>query len=268
VSLDVSWRAILELGRYPAPVRAQLGQALAATALLSATVKFQGSMILQIRSSGPLRTLVAQATDQRQLRGLARWEGEVPDATLVSVFGDGYLVLTVEPRNGKRYQGTVALDGNSLADALNNYFIQSEQLATRLWLSADARRASGLLLQALPEPEAQREDWVRLTTLAATASAGELVTLPTEGLLYRLFNEEPVRLLDPEPVSFRCTCSRQRVADTLQALGKGETDAIIDEQGSVEVDCEFCNRHYSFDAVDVEQIFASGLRRQAPARTQ
>jgi molecular chaperone Hsp33 len=264
VSLDASWRAVLGLADYPPAVGAQLGQALSAVTLLSATIKFQGSLILQAQGSGPLRTLVAQATHERQLRGLARWGGRVPDSGLPQVFGEGHLVMTVAPRRGKRYQGIVALQGGCLADALHTYFTRSEQLGTRLWLAADAGRACGLLLQALPGPEGGREDWERISMLGATLVPEELLSLAPRELLYRLFHQERVRLLDPEPVSFRCTCSRRRVGDTLRALGRAEIDAVLRERGTVEVDCEFCNRHYSFDPVDVELLFASEPPPPAP----
>ena len=269
VHLDASWQAMLKGRDYPDPVRDQFGQAMAAAALLSGTIKFEGSLILQAQGPGPLTTLVAQATNERSLRGLARWNDEVPaDAPLPDVFGDGRVVITVSPDKGERYQGIVPLKGDKLEDALGVYFEQSEQLQTRLWLAADGGRAAGLLIQVLPSESGHEEDWNRIGTLAETVTRQELLQLPADQLLYRLFNEEQVRLFDPEPLSFRCGCSQERISDSLRALGRSELEDILSEQGVIEVDCEFCNRHYRFDPVDVEQLLSTGPQHNAPATTQ
>jgi molecular chaperone Hsp33 len=191
----------------------------------------------------------------------------VPDADLADAFGDGRLVLTVDPRQGTRYQGIVPLEGPDLAAVLGRYFTRSEQLPTRLWLAADGRRAAGLLVQALPSEAGHEADWERIALLAGTVNSEELLSLAPTELLHRLFNQERVRLFDPEPVAFRCTCSRARIEETLQALGREDVRELVRETGSVEVDCEFCNRHYSFDAVDVEALF-TGVTAAAepPAR--
>lgn len=256
VRLDASWQAVLARHSYPPAVRNQLGQALAATVLLSATIKFEGSLILQIQGRGPLSTLVAQATHRRTIRGLAHWHGEVPIGPLPRVFGDSKLVLTIQREGQDPYQGIVALEGDQLATALQRYFLQSEQLPTRLWLVADDDRAAGLLLQKLPGAGPPEEDWGRLVVLADTIHERELLRLPFEDLLYRLFHEETVRLFEPEPVTFRCGCSRQRIETMLLALGRREVENILAEQKAVEVDCEFCNKHYRFDAVDIGMLFA------------
>ncbi|MFM1891432.1 MAG: hypothetical protein RLZ44_509 [Pseudomonadota bacterium] len=256
VQLGASWRAVREQHAYPEAVAVSLGEALAAVALLSGTIKFKGSLILQVRGDGPLGTLVAQASERRTLRGVARWEGEVPNGDLPAVYGAGHLVLTAEAPAGERYQGIVALEGARLADALEAYFAQSEQLATRLWLTADADAAAGLLLQRLPGTAADEDDWGRVCLLAETVQAAELSQLPVRELLRRLFHEEEVRLFDPEPLAFRCSCSRERVAAALQALGRAELQGLLEEDGEVSVDCEFCNRRYRFDAVDLEQLWA------------
>jgi len=270
VHLDASWRAVLSRHPYPERVRNQLGEALAAAVLLTATLKLEGALILQVQGTGPLRTLVAQATHRRTLRGLARWDGEVPDGPLDAVFGSGQVVLTLEPEGGERYQGIVPLSGANLAEALEAYFRTSEQLGTRLRLAADGERAAGLLLQRLPGPsapggEGDDLDWTRLVTLANTVRAQELIKLPTKTLLHRLFHEEDLRLFEPEPVAFRCTCSRQRVEDTLRAMGQAEVESLLEEQGQIEVGCEFCNRTYRWDLVDARQLFAAATHHQMPA---
>jgi molecular chaperone Hsp33 len=262
VQLDASWQAVLERHPYPRAVQAPLGQSLAAVMLLSSTIKFDGTLILQVEAEGPLRTLVAQATDQRTLRGLARWEGEVPDgASLDDTFGAGRLVLTASAPGGERYQGVVALEGESLAGALESYFAQSEQLPTRLWLTADGKRAAGLLLQRLPGAAGDEDAWPRTAMLADTLRDAELLQLGAEDLLRRVFHEETVRLFEPEPVAFRCGCSRERVEGLLRALGRAEVDEALDAQGAIEVTCEFCNRLYRIDAVDAAALWHG----QAPA---
>jgi molecular chaperone Hsp33 len=261
VQLAASWRAVLERHDYPPTVGTQLGQALAAVSLLSGTIKFKGSLILQIQGEGPLSTLVAQATDDRTLRGTAHWRGEVPDGALAAVFGQGRLVLSAE-RGGERYQGVVGLDGEDLAGALEAYFRQSEQLPTRLWLAADGARAAGLLLQRMPSEPGADEDWNRIGLLAGTLTEPELLALPAGELLRRLFHEERVRLYDPEPLAFRCRCSVERVESALRAMGRAEVEELLAEQGEVQVSCEFCRRGYRFDRVDAERLFAPGAQPQ------
>jgi molecular chaperone Hsp33 len=275
VHLDSSWRAVLETHPYPPAVRDPLGESLAAAALLAATIKLNGTLILQAQGSGPIRTLVAQATGARTLRGLARWQGEVPaEGDLSRRFGEGRLVLTVEGQ-GEPYQGIVPLAGAGIAQALERYFRDSEQLPTRLWLAADAGRAAGLLLQrlpgegaGLPQDRDPDDDWARAGLLAETLSRAELLGLDGETLLYRLFHEESVRAFDPEPLAFRCGCSRGRVEDMLRALGEAESLAILAERGAIEVACELCNRNYRLDAVDARQLFAETTHHPSPAAHQ
>jgi molecular chaperone Hsp33 len=276
VHLDASWRAVLDAHPYPRAVREPLGEALALVALLAATVKLTGSLILQAQGSGPIRTLVAQATSARTLRGIARWEGEVPeDALLDGQFGPGRLVMTIERGNREPYQGIVPLTGASLAEAVERYFNDSEQLPTRLWVSARGQRAAGLLLQRLPVEGATgpagaegSDDWRRVGLLADTLSRDELEGLPCEDLLHRLFHEDRIRLFEPEPLAFRCGCSRSRIEDMLRALGEAEAMSIVAEQGAIEVTCEFCNRSYRLDAVDASQLFAETTRHEPPTARQ
>lgn len=264
VHLDASWRAVLGRHPYPETVRGPLGEALAATLLLTGTLKFDGALILQVQGEGPLRTLVAQATHGRTVRGLARWEGEVPGGALEQVFGAGRLVLTLEPEGGERYQGIVPLFGADLAEALEAYFRTSEQLGTRLWLAAGPERAAGLLLQRLPGRHADEDDWPRIVALADTLTPAELKELPAQNLLHRLFHEEDLRLFEAEPVAFRCTCSRGRIEDTLRALGRDEVEATLAQEGQIEVSCEFCNRTYRWDLVDARQLFTTATRHATP----
>jgi molecular chaperone Hsp33 len=205
------------------------------------------------------------------LRGVARWREAVVDANLESLTGGGRVTVTVESAGqGSRYQGIVPLSGARLADCFEDYFARSEQLPTRLWLAASGERAAGLLLQRLPSGATASaeelahasaegdEDWNRVRLLAATLSSTELLELSTAQLLRRLFHEEDLRLFEPDPVFFQCTCSRERVSGILRSIGAGEVRDILAERGSVEVRCEFCNRAWQYDAVDVAGLFADG----------
>lgn len=266
VRLDASWQAVLDRHDYPAAVRNLLGEMMAACALLSATLKFEGTLAMQIQGNGPVSLAVMEASSERTLRGLAQWSGEIEHVTLSDLVGNGTLVITITQRpSGNRYQGIVELLGDSLADSLGNYLMQSEQLATRLWLAADDHQACGMLLQRLPAPHDDSADelWARANTLAATISRDELLQLPGREIVHRLFHEEDVRLFDAETLAFRCTCSRERVATMLRGLGQDEVREIISEQGQVEVTCEYCNHQYRFDAVDAEHLFSESTGHYA-----
>jgi molecular chaperone Hsp33 len=268
VQLDASWKAVLERHTYPTAVGQQLGQAMAAVALLSATIKYDGSLILQSQSNGPLNTLVVQSTNQLTLRGLARWSADLPDGDLSDIYGSGHMTLTVTNQSSARFQGIVELAGKNLANALENYLCTSEQLASRLWLVADEERAAGLLLQKLPAEQEHEEDWERVCLLADTVTQDEMLNLPAQTLLHRLFHEEDIRLFDPMPVAFRCSCSRERISNTLRSMGREELFSIIEEQGAIEVDCDFCNKHYHFDVIDAEQLFSESIPVDGSDKTQ
>ena len=248
-----------------------LGEMLAAAALLAETVKMSGRLVLQCRSDGPVSLLMVECTSDHTLRGLANWEGEIADdATMQQMLGDGNLAITIENVEAKQpYQGIVSVQGESIAEMLEMYFAQSEQLKTRIWLSTDDQTAGGLMLQQLPDqdPEQHDENWTRINFLADTVTYEELLNLDAVSLLYRLFNEEMVRLLSTTVLEFACTCSRQRVADTIKLLGRQEAEDIIAERGFVELACEFCNTHYQFDPVDVAGLFSDPLNIQNDSDT-
>lgn len=256
VKLTNSWQAAKLHQRGSENMQQQLGQALAAVVMLSATVKFKGSMILQAQGDGGIKTLVAQATDQRKIRGLVRGKENITAGPMEAMFGQGRLVLTIEMENGAPYQGIVPLQGSNLAAVLQAYFEQSEQLKTRLWLFANATHAVGLFLQELPAQENYKADWEHIEILANTVTEQELFDLDCEQLLYRLFNQEKVRLFDPEPVEFSCACSRSKIEKTLFAMGRTDLEEILAERGVIEVVCEFCSEQYHFDKVDVENILS------------
>ena len=275
VALSESYAHVLAKHSYPQPVAQLLGELMAATALLVGTLKFDGLLVLQARSEGPLSLLMVECSSTRELRGIARYDGEriSADAELHDLMPDGVLAITVDPAKGQRYQGIVALDGVDLAECLSNYFASSEQLPTRFWLRADGQRARGLLLQQLPaqqqlEVEARQESWSHLLTLADTLTAEELLGLDNPTLLHRLYHQENVRLFDAQALQFRCSCSRERSAGALVSLGQHDAELLLAEQGGqVVIDCQFCNERYAFDAADIAQLFAGG-GSEAPAPTR
>ena len=286
IHLDASWQAMLEHRSYPEAIRNVLGEAMAAAALLSSTIKFDGQLTLQLQGDGPMHLLLAQCTASFNVRGLARVNDVHGDshavrdatATIQQLAGQGNITVTIESEDLKqRYQGVVTLSGTRLAQCLEVYFAQSEQLPTRLWLHADENGVAGMLLQRLPtpkilddlsaDPEAdarlkvqqeQLDDaWRRVQLIGDTLRPEELRDLSDREILYRLFNEDDLRLFESSPVYFRCRCSRERVGSMLQSLGKEEVDSIVAEQAKVEVRCEFCERQYIFDPVDVAQLFSA-----------
>jgi molecular chaperone Hsp33 len=265
VHLDAAWRALIEHRHYPQAIRDTLGEAVVASLLLAATIKFQGVLSLQLQGDGPVNLMLAQCTSGLGVRGLARHRDVAASGSysIRDLVGAGNLTVTLETDDGaQRYQGIVPIEGERLGESLQAYFQNSEQLPTRLWLNADAQGVSGMLLQRLPgtllsEAEAAEIDdaWRRVQIIAETLTPEELRTLADTEILHRLFNEDDLRLFEPSPVYFRCRCSRERVAGMLQGLGEAETHSVIAERGKVEVHCDFCNRGYVFDAVDVAQLF-------------
>lgn len=267
VRLNSSFKSLLDHHDYPPVVARSLGESLAAAALLSATVKLEGALILQVEGNGPMPMLVAQATNQRTVRGLAKYADDInPDATFPEMVGEGRIVMTMDAEGSERYQGIVELHGESLADGLRDYFSRSEQLPTRLWLFSQGDTAAGLLLQQMPSEHGAEVDWEHLVALADTLSEEEMLELSFESILYRLFHEEKVMMFTPEALSFKCGCSREKIEFALMNMGKEEVEAILSEQGVIEANCEFCNKMRRFDSIDIEALFRD--TSPAPSRPQ
>ncbi|MBU0689809.1 MAG: Hsp33 family molecular chaperone HslO [Gammaproteobacteria bacterium] len=259
VRLDNVWQHVIDRHDYPPILRDMMGELCAAAVLLAATLKLDGSMILQVHGKGVVKLLVVECTGDMELRATAKWEGEITHATLPELVGDGRFVITLDPKDGgQAYQGIVPLEGDSIAEILEGYMTRSEQLQTRLWLAADGNSAGGMLLQKLPEQgESDDEDvWDRATKLADTLKPEEILNLSAGELVHRLYHEEDIRMFDAQPVVFRCTCSRDNVANMLRMIGRQEVDEILDEREEIEVHCEFCNERYVFDKVDADAVFA------------
>jgi len=274
VHLDAAWEQIRERAEYPVAVRELLGEAVAAAALFTGHAKIDGRLSVQLRGEGALRTLFAECTAAGTLRGIAQVEDDTAFPRDLRALGaNAILAITIENpgtagRDPTRYQGLVALESDSLAGAFEDYFRQSEQLPTRLLLAVDDERAAGLMLQKLPGDAGDEDGWNRAVALFETLSARELLELPAELLLHRLFHEDGVEVLGVRPLRFGCSCSRDRVAAMLQSLGQQEADAAAAE-GVAEIRCEFCGQQYHFDADQIAGLFQPhGIEIQAPDRLQ
>ncbi len=257
VQLGDSFREIINQAPYPDSVRQLLGESLVASVLMSSTLKFEGTLSLQAAGEGALRTLMAECSHDRKIRGLARFDEQAMSGeTLHELLGQSRMAITITPEKGQRYQGRVPREADNLAGCLEEYFERSEQIATSLFLFADGDTAAGLLLQRLPGHTEEDDDlWNRVNHLARTVEAEELLKLDSETLLHRLFHEETVRLYEPEPVEFRCSCSRERTLAALESIGKEECYSILDEQGSIDMDCQFCHANYRFNRNDIDHLF-------------
>ena len=271
VRLGAVWREIAGRADYPPGVRTLLGEAIAATTLFAGELKLPGTLSIQLKSAGALPLLFAECTRDGHVRGLARWQEPVPPVLALDALGqDALLAITIEREAGnQRYQGLVPVEGSRLAQAFESYFARSEQLPTLIHLVCDAGRCAGMLLQQVPSVGGQAlraatSEFERAGLLFRTLTDAELIGLDAERLLRRLYAEDDVRLHAPQPLAFGCRCSRERVVGMLLALGPDEAHAALGEDGLVEVRCEFCNRLYRFDRVDVGQIFAAEPIAPAP----
>ena len=274
VRLEQSWQDICAHSDYAEPVQRLLGQTVAASALFTSVIKFEGRLSIHLRDEGPLQLLFAECSHDGRVRGIARWEGASPQTPITLGNADARLAITIENAvTDTRYQGLVPVEGDTMAAAFEGYFERSEQLPTRILLAARAGRCAGIMLQRMPgeggiATTVDADAWNRVTHLLATLSDDELLELPIDILLLRLFHEESVRLQPAQTIGFECTCSRERVASMLRSLGEEEGEATLAEQGSIEVTCEFCNRQYSFDRVDVAAVFALSPLEQASTTPQ
>ena len=285
-------------------LRSLLGEMAAAGVLMQANIKFNGALVMQVFGDGPVKLAVAEVQPELSFRATATVVGSVPAGAqleaMLNVNGKGRCAITLDPRDklpGQQpYQGVVSLHGDQreplqqLSQVLEHYMLQSEQLDTRLILAADDQIAAGLLIQRLPVEGSgnlagvagvagvagrrRNEDDIglseafnRIALLAATLTREELLSLPSERILHRLFWAEPLRVFEPLRPRFACTCSGERVRGMLQSLGREESDSLIAERGLVEVGCEFCGAQYRFDAVDVGEMFTPAGRQPPGSST-
>ncbi|MCS2171162.1 Hsp33 family molecular chaperone HslO [Scandinavium sp. TWS1a] len=259
VTVSETLEQVLANHSYPQPVKNVLAELLVATSLLTATLKFAGDITVQLQGDGPMSLAVINGNNNQQLRGVARVQGDIPEnADLKTLVGNGYLVITIAPEEGERYQGVVGLEGDTLAACLEDYFLRSEQLPTRLIIRTgehDGKMAAGgILLQVMPAQNAQTSDFEHLATLTDTIKAEELFGLPANDVLWRLYHEEEVTVYDPQTVEFKCTCSRERCADALRTLPDEEVDSILADDGEIDMNCDYCGSHYVFNSMDIAEI--------------
>jgi molecular chaperone Hsp33 len=262
--LNNSYDTILEQHDYPLLIRRLVGEALVLVSLLTGMIKFKGRLSLQFQGPTGLKLLLAQSNQDLNIRALAQWDGELNEEQLLEDLKKGVLAIIMDPDNTtQRYQGMVSFRGNSLAQSMEGYFNDSEQLPTRIWLAVDEHKAAGLLLQTLPYPdkelpEAVQAAWEHLTILTDTVKPEELLNLETETLLHRLYVEEDIRMYEPADITFKCTCSLERGQNAILLLGRTEAEEELNEKQVIVVQCDFCNKEYIFDRVDVENIFRQG----------
>jgi molecular chaperone Hsp33 len=274
VEISNTWQQIQARKEYPAAVNTLLGEMVAAAALLSASLKFDGMLIMQVHGDGPVRLLVVECDSDLQLRATAKLapDAVIPDDAhlpqLVNAHGHGRFVITLDPKDklpGQQpYQGIVPLDGESVAVVIENYMLRSEQVDTKLWLAADRNVSRGLLVQKLPKDGGidvpitdEGETWNRIVMLASTLRNEELLSTDIETLMHRLFWEETIRLFEPRHPGFYCSCTREKVGNMLKMLGKQEIDSALADLGKLAINCDFCGQHYDFDQIDCAQLFAT-----------
>lgn len=263
VRLDESFQTIVKQHAYPEAIRTLLGELLVTSCLLNGIIKTKGRLTVQFQGKDPLKLILAQCSNEFNIRGLAQWEGDLSEEDLLLALKNGVLAIMIDPdATTSRYQGIVSWQGNSLTESIEGYFRDSEQLPTRLWLAVNETTAVGFLLQTLPSegtkkinPVIPGEDWEHILCLTETITAEELLTLDNYTLLHRLYSQEEVRVFEPAPVAFGCTCSTQRGEHAIFMLGQEEAEQELKDKQIIVVTCEFCNSEYKFDKVDVATIF-------------
>ena len=283
--LSASYEGILGTHAYPEPVARVLGETIALTAAISTSLKFDGIFYLQTQSDGPIPMLVADVTNAGQMRGYARYKEEIftdgleIDHPVPDLLGAGHLAFTLDQgAHTDRYQGIVALEGNTIAECAQSYFQQSEQLDTAIMVAAQPvaddfpPRAAIIMIQKMPgedrlilTADEEEENWRNATILLNSLTSEELLDprLSFDELLYRLFHEKGVRLYDKKEISYYCRCAREKVAETLASF---PTEDLIDmktETGEITATCEFCRTVYAFDDAALDEIRA--LQSQGPS---
>lgn len=266
VQLEESFQSLIQGHNYPEPVQQLLGELMTVTSLLTATLKFEGHINVQVQGKGPLNYATVNGSHDQALRGVARLTDPVTEGDFRALVGDeALLIITLSPKHGERYQGVVAIEGHSLAEAVEQYFHQSEQLATRLWLFVDLteRRCGGLFLQAMPGHEGL-SGFEHLTTLANTIRSEEILTLPATEVLHRLYHEEDVHIYPTQSVQFRCGCSREATATALRGVPTEDLQEILRAEGEIKMTCDYCLTDYIYNEFDIQALHA----HQAPEQAQ
>ena len=259
VNLSTTFQEIVAAHDYPLGVKQLLGELVAATCLLTATLKFEGEIAVQLQGDGPVGYMAVNGNNLQEMRGIARMAGETDATKLKDLIGKGNMVITIRPSNGEPYQGVVALEQDTLAGCLAHYFEVSEQIPTKIWLYSDEEtsQVAGSLIQLLPDAgdkEQQQADFEHLCQLTNTIKPEEIFSLATEDLLYRLYHQEEVRLFEPQAVTYKCSCSEEKCLSAISQIAPSELESILVEQGSVSMTCDYCITTYKFERPQLEQF--------------
>ena len=260
VQIDNAYNEMIAKHNYPEPVKALLGELLVATCLLTATLKFEGEIAVQLQGDGPVKYAVINGDDQQNMRGIARLQHEVTGSTVKELIGQGYMVITITPTQGERYQGIVPLEHDTLSECIESYFEQSEQLKTRLWFATDTEegcaKACGLFLQVLPvDKQKSIEDFAHLEAISNTIKDEELLELDANTILTRLYHEDNPRVFDPQPIQFKCGCNREKTMTALVNVGQQTLLDDVEKNGEIKISCHYCLKDYVFNEQDIKSIF-------------
>ncbi|MEH6816830.1 MAG: Hsp33 family molecular chaperone HslO [Pseudoalteromonas distincta] len=260
VQIESAYNEMIADHNYPDPVKALLGELLVATCLLTATLKFEGEIAVQLQGDGPVKYAVINGDDKQNMRGIARLQSEIAGTTVKELIGQGYMVITITPEKGERYQGIVPLEHDTLSECIESYFEQSEQLKTRLWFATDttegSAKACGLFLQVLPvDKQKSIEDFAHLEALSNTIKDEELLHLDANTVLTRLYHEDNPRVFEPQAIKFKCGCSRDKTITALVNIGQEELLKDVAEKGTVNINCHYCLKEYVFNEQDIKSIF-------------
>ena len=262
VNLQQSFQDIVAPHDYPTGVKQLLGELVAATCLLTATLKFEGEIAVQLQGDGPIGYMAVNGNHQQEMRGIARMKADTKATTLKELIGKGNMVITIRPNSGEPYQGVVALEQDTLAECLAHYFDVSEQIPTKIWLygNADTTEIAGTLIQLLPDgedKEKQQSDFEHLCQLTNTIKNEEIFSLDSEALLYRLYHQEEVRIFEPQTVSYKCSCSEEKCLGAISQIEPSELENILAEQGNVSMTCDYCMTTYKFERPQLTQFIDS-----------
>ena len=260
VQIDNAYNEMIAKHNYPEPVKALLGELLVATCLLTATLKFEGEIAVQLQGDGPVKYAVINGDDQQNMRGIARLQHEVTGSTVKELIGQGYMVITITPTQGERYQGIVPLEHDTLSECIESYFEQSEQLKTRLWFATDTEegsaKACGLFLQVLPvDKQKSIEDFAHLEAISNTIKDEELLEFDANTILTRLYHEDNPRVFDPQPIQFKCGCNREKTMTALVNVGQQTLLDDVEKNGEIKISCHYCLKDYVFNEQDIKSIF-------------
>jgi molecular chaperone Hsp33 len=258
VHVENSYQTILNQRNYPPMVKHLLGEAIVSCLLLTSSIKFEGTLNLQFQGDKRLPLLLVQCDNELNIRAFAKYTDDLEIIDYATAFLQGQMVLTINQNNQTQaYQSTVPIQATSMSENLMSYFAQSEQVATRVWLAVNDEKAAGMLLQLMPgqDTEQREQFWEYAVQLGQTVSEPELLNLDNQTLLYRLYNETDIRVFDPKITRFQCRCTLEKMKQVIKILGEKEALGLIEEQGSIDINCDFCNQHYSFDPIDVTLMF-------------